>query len=114
MSCDRKLVANREVHAVDGPAERWLGRNDRGKDIMRNATVSKCANPQCEHEFKRMNEGKLYVSSCPKNNGSALKALWLCPACAREFELDLDPQRYEYLMIRRQPIALVPHSCRQT
>jgi hypothetical protein len=72
---------------------------------MRNATISKCANPQCEHEFKRMNEGKLYVCPCGKTNGSALKALWLCPVCATEFELDFDPQRYEYHMIPREPVV---------
>jgi hypothetical protein len=88
---------------VVGPAERWLGRNELGKDIMRNATVSKCANPQCEHEFKRMDEGKLYVRPCPKNNGLTQKALWLCPVCAKEFELRYDRHRYEYHMIRRDP-----------
>jgi hypothetical protein len=72
---------------------------------MKNASVSKCANPQCEQEFKRLDEGKLYVRPNPKNNGLAQKALWLCPACLRQFELHYDRHKHEYRMIRRSPVA---------
>jgi hypothetical protein len=76
-----------------------------GKDIMKNASVSKCANPQCEQEFKRLDEGKLYVRPNPKNNGLTQKALWLCPACSRQFKLRYDRHKHEYHMIRRSPVA---------
>jgi len=72
---------------------------------MNNASVSKCANPQCEQEFRRLDEGKLYVRPNRKNNSLAPKALWLCPACSREFELHLDRHKHEYQMIRRNTVA---------
>jgi hypothetical protein len=69
---------------------------------MRNASVSKCANPHCEQEFKRLDEGKLYVRPNRKSNGLAQKALWLCPTCSRQFELHYDRRNCEYHMIRRR------------
>jgi hypothetical protein len=73
---------------------------------MKNAGVSKCANPQCEQEFKRLDEGKLYVRRSQKNvNGLAQRALWLCPACSKQFELRYDRQKHEYHMIQRSPVA---------
>lgn len=71
---------------------------------MKNASVSKCANPQCEREFKRLHEGKLYVCPDRKNKNRAQRALWLCPVCSRQFELHYDRHKYEYCMIRRSPV----------
>lgn len=72
---------------------------------MKNASISRCANPQCEQKFKRMDEGKLYVRPNPKSGGGAQKALWLCPACSREFELHYDRHNRQYHMIRRSTVA---------
>jgi hypothetical protein len=90
---------------VAGPAARRLGQMQSGKDIMKNTSVSKCANPQCEREFKRLDEGKLYVRPDRKSNGLTQKALWLCPVCSRQFDLHYDRHKYEYCMIRRRPMA---------
>lgn len=48
--------------------------------------VSKCANPRCEHRFRYVSEGKLYVFGC----NSIEHTLWLCPQCAADFDITLD------------------------
>ena len=60
-------------------------------------TVSHCANPKCDAEFKKMGEGTLVV--CPSDpevtvNHLRQKAIWLCDACAHEFELEFEPNRH--------------------
>ena len=72
---------------------------------MKNASVSKCANPECGQKFKRLDEGKLYVRPSPRTNGLAQKALWLCPVCSTHFELNYDRHKCEYHMARRRPVA---------
>lgn len=70
------------------------------------ANVSRCANPQCDHEFKRLGEGKLFVrSSGESNNGLTQKALWLCPECAQQFDLRYDRRLQEYHLIRHRRVA---------
>lgn len=71
---------------------------------MSQATVSTCANPKCEAEFKRLGEGKLFIQpDNPSANANRLrqKAIWLCNACAREFELKFDHSRRAYKLVRR-------------
>jgi hypothetical protein len=48
--------------------------------------VAKCANPRCEHRFRYVSEGKLYVFG----RNSLEQTLWLCPQCAPDFEIILD------------------------
>jgi hypothetical protein len=54
------------------------------------SSVSHCANPDCHAEFKRMGQGTLFV--CPSDpevtvNHLRQRVVWLCDACAREFEM---------------------------
>jgi len=73
---------------------------------MHNADVSKCANPQCGKEFKRLGEGKLFVRPATKNEkGFTQKALWLCPQCAEQFDLRYDRRQQEYQLIRHPHVA---------
>jgi len=73
---------------------------------MENANVAICANPECGNEFKRLGEGKLFVRPARKNDsGTAQKALWLCPECARHFDLRYDRHLEEYSLVRRRHVA---------
>jgi hypothetical protein len=73
---------------------------------MKNANVSKCANPQCGQEFKRLGEGKVFVRPAGKNNkGMTQKALWLCSACMEEFDLRYDRRLQEYQLVSRRRAA---------
>jgi hypothetical protein len=73
---------------------------------MKSANVSTCANPQCEQEFKRLGEGKLFVRRAEKSDkGSTQKALWLCPGCAEQFDLRYDRQKQEYNLVRHRRVA---------
>ena len=73
---------------------------------MKNANVSKCANPQCGQEFKRLGEGKLFVRPAGKNdNAMNQKALWLCPSCLEHFDLRFDRRQHEYQLVRRKRVA---------
>jgi len=60
------------------------------------STVSHCANPKCNAEFKRMGQGTLFV--CPSDpevtvNHLRQKVIWLCDACAREFQKQFEATR---------------------
>jgi hypothetical protein len=73
---------------------------------MVNANVSKCANPQCEQEFKKLGEGKLFVRRGEKGDkDSKQKALWLCEECAVQFDLRYDRHQREYHLVRRRRVA---------
>ncbi len=48
--------------------------------------VAKCANPRCNHGFRYVSQGKLYLFG----HQSIEQALWLCPQCASRFEIVLD------------------------
>ena len=73
---------------------------------MNSTNVSTCANPQCGEEFKRLGEGKLFVRRAEKSdNGLTQKALWLCPGCAKQFDLRFDRHEQEYKMVRRRRVA---------
>jgi hypothetical protein len=68
---------------------------------MNNADVSRCANPECGVAFKRMGEGKLFVRPAASGHrGLTQKALWLCPQCALQFDLNYDRHLRQYQLIR--------------
>jgi hypothetical protein len=92
------------VHAVvPGPTERLANVEEKS---MVNANVSKCANPQCEHEFKKLGDGKLFVRRAEKGDkDSKQKALWLCADCSLRFDLRYDRRLQEYLLVRRRRAA---------
>ncbi len=59
--------------------------------------VSHCANPECTAQFKRMGQGKLFISpSDPVVTVNHLrqKVIWLCDACAHEFEAKFETNRH--------------------
>jgi len=73
---------------------------------MLNENVSKCANPQCEREFKKLGEGKLFVRRAEKGDKeSKQKALWLCATCAIQFDLRYDRREQEFHLVRRRRAA---------
>jgi hypothetical protein len=73
---------------------------------MIDANVSKCANPQCDQEFKKLGEGKLFVRRAEKGDKeSTQKALWLCNTCAEQFDLRYDRRVQEYHLVRRRRAA---------
>jgi hypothetical protein len=77
-----------------------------GEDIVKDANISRCANPQCENEFKRLGEGKLFVRRAEKGDtGFAQKTLWLCAVCAEHFDLRYDRRRQEYRLVRLKRVA---------
>lgn len=63
--------------------------------------VSKCANPRCEHRFRYVSEGRLYVFG----RNSLEQTLWLCPQCAADFDIILDGRSNPVLAARshREP-----------
>ena len=66
--------------------------------------VSHCANPECNAEFKRMGQGKLFI--CPSDpvvtvNHLRQKAIWLCDACAHEFEAKFESNRHNFDEVAR-------------
>lgn len=48
--------------------------------------VAKCANPRCDHGFRYVSQGKLFLFG----RHSIEQTLWLCPQCASRFEIVLD------------------------
>jgi hypothetical protein len=50
--------------------------------------VKRCVNSSCHEEFKLLNGGDLYALERRSVN---TEFFWLCSACARVFELYLDP-----------------------
>lgn len=61
--------------------------------------VAKCANPHCDHRFRYVSEGKLYVFG----RNSIEHTLWLCPPCAAEFDIILDGGTNPVLAARSHP-----------
>ena len=60
--------------------------------------VAKCANPRCEHRFRYVSEGRLYVFG----RNSLEQTLWLCPQCAADFDIILDGRSNPVLAARSQ------------
>jgi hypothetical protein len=70
---------------------------------MENVNISKCANPECTCEFKRLGEGRLFVRPARKeDNGLTQKALWLCPVCTKHLDLRFDRRKQQYQLVRRR------------
>lgn len=61
--------------------------------------VAKCANPRCDHRFRYISEGKLYVFG----RNSLEQTLWLCPQCATDFDIILDGGSNPVLATRSHP-----------
>ncbi|PSH05738.1 MAG: hypothetical protein CXZ00_00940 [Acidobacteria bacterium] len=73
---------------------------------MHNANVSKCANPECKQEFKQLGKGKVFVRPVPKNSaGLTQKTLWLCPACAKIYDLRYDRHKQEFTLVHLRRTA---------
>jgi len=70
-------------------------------------SVSKCANPQCSAEFKRLGEGKLYTRPIKQTrpNHTIQKTLWLCSNCLQHFELRFDCGDQVFTLIERTRVA---------
>lgn len=65
------------------------------------ANISQCANPECGQAFKRLGEGKLFVWPLQQDDGGVMqKTLWLCPECAKRFDLRYDRRQQEYHLVR--------------
>ncbi len=60
--------------------------------------VAKCANPNCNREFRELSKGKLFllppVSELPFSMGKQTRLIdhcyWLCPDCAKTFTMALE------------------------
>lgn len=73
---------------------------------MINENVSKCANPECDREFKKLGEGKLFVRRAEMGDKeSKQKTLWLCATCAVHFDLRYDRRQQEFHLVRRRRAA---------
>ena len=78
------------------------------------AELRKCANPECEAEFKRLGTGRIYTM--PVSNPQAWglpphvrqKVVWLCAKCAAGNQVKFDTQHCQVLVVSRQ------HSQRQS
>ena len=73
---------------------------------MVDANLSTCANPECEHEFKKLGEGRLYVRRPEKGDKeSTQKTLWLCATCVEHFDLRYDRRKREFHLVKRRKAA---------
>lgn len=67
---------------------------------MVHAGVSKCANPECQREFRKLGEGKLYAGRRDNVQGGP-HAMWLCGECALRFELRYDRGNHQFHLTGR-------------
>ncbi|MGB9257220.1 MAG: hypothetical protein WCC25_20455 [Candidatus Korobacteraceae bacterium] len=76
--------------------------------------LGKCANPECNAEFKRLGTGRIYT--LPVSNPLAWglpphikqKVVWLCAKCATTSQVEFDKQHCQVLVVSRR------HSQRQS
>ena len=74
---------------------------------MRASKVEKCANPECQAEFKRLGSGKLYSLPVSRSQAWGLpahikqKVVWLCSRCALTREVEFDVQHCQVLLVKR-------------
>jgi hypothetical protein len=71
-------------------------------------TLSHCANPTCDAEFRRLSQGKLFIwPAYPKSAANRLqqKVIWLCDACAREYEVHFDISRKSYRLVPLEEVT---------
>ncbi len=75
---------------------------------MRSQKLEKCANPECNAEFKRLGTGKIYTLHVDQPQDWGLpphikqKVVWLCSKCAVTKQVEFDQQRCEVLVVGRQ------------
>ena len=70
-------------------------------------SVSKCANPHCSAEFKRLGEGRLYARPIEqaRPNHAIQKTVWLCSHCLHDFELHFDRGDQIFMLVKRSRVA---------
>ena len=74
--------------------------------IGADSKVSKCANPECQNEFKKLGEGKLFVRRPEAGARDAQQlARWLCTSCAEHFDLRYDRRKQEFNLIHHRRVA---------
>jgi len=72
------------------------------------AELGKCANPECNAEFKRLGTGKIYTLpvSDPQAWGlpphNKQKVVWLCSKCAATRQVEFDRQHCQVLLVDRR------------
>ncbi len=71
--------------------------------------VSKCANPDCKSEFRRLGDGKLFVKTLKRATGPTglnQHAAWLCNRCCEDgFDLRFDRKGGTFHLISRRKAA---------
>jgi hypothetical protein len=71
-------------------------------------SAHKCANPECQAEFKRLGTGRIYTLQVNKPLAWGLpaqikqKVAWLCQNCALTYEVEFDQQHCQVLLVRRE------------
>ena len=76
--------------------------------------LGKCANPECNAEFKRLGTGRIYTLpvrdpvawGLPRHTRQ--KVVWLCAQCAAANQVEFDKQHCQVLVVGRR------HSQRQS
>jgi hypothetical protein len=74
---------------------------------MSATVLGKCANPECQAEFKRLGTGRIY--SLPVTDPQAWglpphvkqKVVWLCSKCAATNHVEFDKQHCRVLVVSR-------------
>jgi hypothetical protein len=72
------------------------------------ARVDRCANPECNAEFKRLGTGKLYTFPVARPQVWGLpasikqKVVWLCSKCAATRDVQFDAQQHQVVLIKRE------------
>ena len=73
---------------------------------MSQSNVSKCANPQCPAEFKRLGSGQLFLHPPAKNSKTQrMTTAWLCENCASSHTMRYDGRHHSFILIRREHAA---------
>jgi hypothetical protein len=70
--------------------------------------LGKCANPECNAEFKRLGTGRIYT--LPVSNPQAWglpphvrqMVVWLCAKCAAGNDVEFDKQHCQVLLVSRR------------
>jgi hypothetical protein len=76
--------------------------------VMPASSLGKCANPECQAEFKRLGTGKLYTLPVTRPQAWGLptrikqKVVWLCSRCARTHDVEFDKQHCQVLLVHRE------------
>ncbi len=71
------------------------------------SALRKCANPDCEAEFKRLGKGEIYSLPVAEPQAWGLpahvrqKVVWLCSDCAETKQVKFDQQHFRILVINR-------------